>query len=440
MKIASLLCATVICLALAACGGGNSGAEPSSPARARAAAPMSAEIVDASALFSWAESAYPQFFPPAGTDGTHDVYQYRYYAATGNYIGIADGRVFVLGPLSGGSILFVGRWLDFACQLQPAACDTSAPLSQVQAKLEAAMMPSYSLAYFSGEALATDKSKLAFFLVDRLVPYSPRSRSDGVGTYLLANPVSAVASASVPTSYGVCSTTVSGTSTTSAFLGTTFADTGALSKTCSNGAFKMQYVGDEAYLHSLDAAGQTYNIRRVTDVVTTDLQGQNILANLVTAFNSTEVRAMAANSAVFPVGAKMHAVWGYRPYSYVNTRSADGKYTDVQSLIPVQQSGLAVGGTPAASLEQAFPWTSTAITGTTLAQSAGSITTLNGRRVWVRNPTGAVPTGFGSTALVEVDGRVYAGTYYPPYTTPTVLFYFYNATARNAILSAGLTW
>jgi hypothetical protein len=50
---------------------------------------------DADRVFDWAEATYPEHFPKPGTAGVHPPYIYRYYAATGVYLGTAGGRVVV---------------------------------------------------------------------------------------------------------------------------------------------------------------------------------------------------------------------------------------------------------------------------------------------------------------------------------------------------------
>ena len=67
-------------------------------------------------LFDWAERAYPQFFAPAGAaSASYDPYFYRYYPATQNFLAVSsvDNHVWVLGPISGGQVLDVGRFRDF---------------------------------------------------------------------------------------------------------------------------------------------------------------------------------------------------------------------------------------------------------------------------------------------------------------------------------------
>jgi len=50
---------------------------------------------DPNRLFNWAEVAYANFFAGVGIPGTQLGYTYRYYAATGNYLAVSNGRVVV---------------------------------------------------------------------------------------------------------------------------------------------------------------------------------------------------------------------------------------------------------------------------------------------------------------------------------------------------------
>ena len=64
-------------------------------------------------LFTWAASAYPQFFPGKPVVGRHLQYDFRYYPS-GNYLAVDDADdVYMLGPDSGNSIMFVGKLTDF---------------------------------------------------------------------------------------------------------------------------------------------------------------------------------------------------------------------------------------------------------------------------------------------------------------------------------------
>jgi hypothetical protein len=50
---------------------------------------------DADRVFDWAQSAYPQYFPGTATTGSALGYLYRYYAGSGTYLGMRDGRLYV---------------------------------------------------------------------------------------------------------------------------------------------------------------------------------------------------------------------------------------------------------------------------------------------------------------------------------------------------------
>lgn len=112
-------------LSLAACGGSDAPALPAAfdrPDQARRSTllatpterPQATALPSADALMNWAQQVYPDFFP--GTPATVSLppYLYRHYERSGNYLGVADGRVYVLGPVSGGQLLDVGSLADFA--------------------------------------------------------------------------------------------------------------------------------------------------------------------------------------------------------------------------------------------------------------------------------------------------------------------------------------
>jgi len=79
-------------------------------------------------LLRWAELTYPQYFPGPRSDLFFtEPYFYRYYPQTGNYIGIAGTSIYLLGPVSGGQVRYVGELGDFASQIAtsaPPACAT----------------------------------------------------------------------------------------------------------------------------------------------------------------------------------------------------------------------------------------------------------------------------------------------------------------------------
>lgn len=73
-------------------------------------------------LMNWAEATYPQFFRGTQPNLSAPPYVYRYYPTTGNYIGVAHGSVYVLGPITGGAVLRVGSLPGFECVALADAC------------------------------------------------------------------------------------------------------------------------------------------------------------------------------------------------------------------------------------------------------------------------------------------------------------------------------
>lgn len=60
-------------------------------------------LINSNKLFNFAETAYPEYFSPAGvTTTTLDGYLVRYYPNTGNYIGSKDEEVYVYGDVFNG--------------------------------------------------------------------------------------------------------------------------------------------------------------------------------------------------------------------------------------------------------------------------------------------------------------------------------------------------
>ncbi len=74
---------------------------------------------DAQTLFDWAERSYPQFFPSHESNLSSGDITYRWYPATGNYVGVAGTEVYVLGPVSNNAPLRVGSLADFAALVHP---------------------------------------------------------------------------------------------------------------------------------------------------------------------------------------------------------------------------------------------------------------------------------------------------------------------------------
>ena len=123
----------VSALLLTACGGEGPTdarvADSSPAARARALAvegDASSTPIDTATLFNWAERQYPSLFPqgpvnePLVYDGT--AYTIRYYASTGNYLAVSDGKVFGYGPFTGNQLQGFGFTADYTCSASPTNC------------------------------------------------------------------------------------------------------------------------------------------------------------------------------------------------------------------------------------------------------------------------------------------------------------------------------
>lgn len=69
-------------------------------------------------VFDWAEITYPALFQPAGASqrGLMAGYYYRYYAATGRYLGEKDGRIYYFVPAESPYIYDVGSLADYLAE------------------------------------------------------------------------------------------------------------------------------------------------------------------------------------------------------------------------------------------------------------------------------------------------------------------------------------
>lgn len=108
--------------------GGTTGlASPKQSSLATSPAPPASSSIDIDSLFDWIESSYTQYFPSREITQTYQAYRYRYYSDTQNYVGVSDGRIYVLGPISANILMDVGAISDFICQAIPARCAAPTP-------------------------------------------------------------------------------------------------------------------------------------------------------------------------------------------------------------------------------------------------------------------------------------------------------------------------
>lgn len=69
---------------------------------------IQASSSDTATVFSYAESAHPTVFPAGPSSITTSEYVYRFYATTGNYVGVSGDSVYVYGPITNMVLLNVG--------------------------------------------------------------------------------------------------------------------------------------------------------------------------------------------------------------------------------------------------------------------------------------------------------------------------------------------
>lgn len=131
-------------LGVAGCGGGGEAAAQANaaPGLDRRQA-LAARPLDATVLMDYAERAYPDLFPDHVPTQTLPPYVYRYYARTGNYLGVANGEVLLMGTATAGAMRTVGRLSDFQCAVHPLDCP---PAGMAVRPRPVSVAPGYTLA------------------------------------------------------------------------------------------------------------------------------------------------------------------------------------------------------------------------------------------------------------------------------------------------------
>ena len=89
----------------------------------------SATPFTASTLMDWAQATFPQLFPGAPTDQAGSGFVYRYYPLTQTFIAVAGDLVYVLGPITGNQLAYLGTLASFSCSVYPSTCT---PTNNVQ--------------------------------------------------------------------------------------------------------------------------------------------------------------------------------------------------------------------------------------------------------------------------------------------------------------------
>jgi hypothetical protein len=82
----------------------------------------SAAPFTASTLMDWAQATFPQLFPGAPADQAGSGFVYRYYPLTQTFIAVAGDLVYVLGPITGNQLAYLGTLTGFSCSVYPGTC------------------------------------------------------------------------------------------------------------------------------------------------------------------------------------------------------------------------------------------------------------------------------------------------------------------------------
>lgn len=77
-------------------------------------------------LFDWAEGSFPVLFPTHAATQAAPPFAFRHYPSTSTYLGTANNEVFVVGPVTSGSLVKAGNVPDFLCVAVKDNCYLSA--------------------------------------------------------------------------------------------------------------------------------------------------------------------------------------------------------------------------------------------------------------------------------------------------------------------------
>ncbi len=86
------------------------------------ALPASAQLLDANALLDWAELTFPTLFTSREKTQQTGSYSYRHYAGSGNALGVSDGIVYAVGPVTDKKLVAVDTLVAFQCLVYPDRC------------------------------------------------------------------------------------------------------------------------------------------------------------------------------------------------------------------------------------------------------------------------------------------------------------------------------
>lgn len=202
--------------------------------------PQAAVAPDATTLMDWAERTYPQFFPSQRSNLFSSPYTYRYYPESQNHLGIAGDSIFVLGPMSGNQIAYVGSLSGFACTVLPANCavpgaptiGTAIPgsTSATIAFTAPASAGGSTITSYTAACTAQGSTRSA---TGAASPITVLSLASGVAHSCTISATNVYGTGSPSAAVTVTPTSSTGTATTTTGSGTTTASTGTNGVMCS---------------------------------------------------------------------------------------------------------------------------------------------------------------------------------------------------------------
>jgi len=141
---------------------GHTTSEGRRRALAASRAPSPSELMD------WAERQFPLFFPSHQSNRVHDgTLVYRHYPQSDNYLGVQNGTVLVLGPVSEWQLLSVGTLAAFAPQV------FASPLAGPVTDAEAARFLMHAQAFATDESIAAVRSQGWAAWLDQQIAQAP---------------------------------------------------------------------------------------------------------------------------------------------------------------------------------------------------------------------------------------------------------------------------
>lgn len=211
--------------------------------------PQATAALDATTLIDWAELTYPQFFPSRRSNQISSPYTYRYYPESQNYLGVAGDSIFVLGPMSGNQLAYVGSLSGFSCVVLPANCAVpGAPVISTATPGSASATLAFTAPASSGGSAVTSYTAacaapgISRSATGAASPITVSGLNTGVAhsctvsatnAYGTGSPSAAVTVTPTSSTSTGSATTTTGTGTTTTGTGTATASTGTSGVMCS---------------------------------------------------------------------------------------------------------------------------------------------------------------------------------------------------------------